>query len=96
MGIASGIKPPPTPSSSSIMSSGASGPEVISIISELFSPDGIPREKFDSLFLLCEGCSRVLPKVGQPNHGCVFAALSSDSELEEDVDNIVETWGEFV
>jgi hypothetical protein len=58
--IASGIKPPAKRSSSSNMQSEASTADLVSIVSELFSPDGISRVKFDSLFFLCNQCARVL------------------------------------
>ena len=89
MGIASGIAPPPGPSSSSNMLSKTSSVEAISIVSELLSPGGIPRVKFDTLFMLCDGCRRVIPKIGQANHGCVIDITSSDSELEDDIDFIL-------
>ena len=89
VGIASGIAPPPGPSSSSNMSSNISSVEAISIVSELLSSGGIPRVKFDSLFMLCDGCRRVIPKIGQANHGCVIDITSSDSELDDDVNLIL-------
>ena len=66
------------------MQSDASSVEVVSIISEMLNPKGIPRTKFDSLFLLCDVCERVMPKVGQADHKCKIET-ASDSGLEDDL-----------
>ena len=87
--IAAGVSPPKKPSSSSKMRSEASSTEVVSIVSELFGPDGILRAKFELLFLLCEVCDRVMLKVGQATHKCLMDTPSSDSELEEDIASIL-------
>ena len=71
------------------MRSKTSSTEAISIISELLGADGIPRAKFEALFLLCEACDRVMPRVGQAKHECLLQALSSDSEFESDVDSVL-------
>lgn len=87
--IASGVEPPKPPSSSSNMGSNASTVDVVSIVSELLSPEGIPRWRFDDLFLLCDGCERVMPRVGQANHGCMLETRSNDSEFDDDVSNLL-------
>jgi len=58
--------------------------EVTSIISEMFGPKGTPRTKFDNFFLLCDGCERVMPRVGQANHECMIE-MASDSGLDDDL-----------
>lgn len=72
------------------MQSNASSAEVLSTVSELLHPEGIPRSKFDNLFLLCDECERVMPRVGQSDHKCMFDARSPDSEFDEDVLGLVE------
>ena len=71
------------------MQSGASSTEVLSIVSKLFGPEGIPRTEFEALFLLCDGCDRVMPKIGQAEHKCLIEAPSDDSEFEDDVDSVM-------
>jgi len=87
--VASGVKPPAPPTSSSNMQSNCSAAEVVSIVSELLGPEGIPRSKFDKLFVLCDGCERVMPKLGQVDHGCMVEVRSSDSELSDDISNLL-------
>ena len=50
----------------------------------MLGPKGIPRTKFDGLFLLCDGCERVMPRVGQTDHECMIET-ASDSGLEDDI-----------
>lgn len=66
------------------MQSNASTDEVVSIISQLLSTGGIPSAHFDTLFLVCDGCDRVMPRVGQDDHWCMVEA-ASDSGLDEDL-----------
>ena len=65
------------------MQSDASTVEVVSIISEMLGPKGVPRMNFDKFFLLCDGCKRVMPRVGQADHECMIET-ASDSGLDDD------------
>lgn len=71
------------------MQSEASSTEVLSFVSELFSPEGILRTGFEALFLLCDRCDRVMPKIGQAKHKCLLEVPSDDSEFEDDVDCVM-------
>ena len=71
------------------MQSEASSTEVLSFVSELFSPEGILRTDFEALFLLCDSCDRVMPRIGQAKHKCLIEIPSDDSEFEDDVDSIM-------
>ena len=70
------------------MQSDASSVEVVAILSELLSPEGIPTAEFASLFLLCNECDRVMPRVGQANHRCLID-VEVDSGLEDDLRRVL-------
>jgi len=87
--MAAGVGPPQTPSSSSNMQPRIPSTELFSIVSELLGPEGISRSKFEALFLLCDGCDRVMPRLGQAEHECAMESFSSDSQLEDDIASVL-------